>query len=117
RWRIAHRCRSLTSCSSSCSWLHFTDCADAPNNRHQKSGASAPASTQYYHEWRVRSARFRRLNTCFTVGGCDARTLREEATLTNPIAVRTDSDRPLVLVVDDEPALRDAIAYSLKREG
>jgi len=37
--------------------------------------------------------------------------------LTNPIAVRTDSDRPLVLVVDDEPALRDAIAYSLKREG
>ncbi|MEZ4530082.1 MAG: response regulator transcription factor [Thermomicrobiales bacterium] len=37
--------------------------------------------------------------------------------MTNPIAVRTDSDRPLVLVVDDEPALRDAIAYSLKREG
>lgn len=26
-------------------------------------------------------------------------------------------DTPLVLVVDDEPALRDAIAYSLKREG
>ena len=26
-------------------------------------------------------------------------------------------DQPLVLVVDDEPALRDAIAYSLRREG
>jgi DNA-binding response OmpR family regulator len=29
----------------------------------------------------------------------------------------TPGDQPLVLVVDDEPTLQDAIAYSLRREG
>lgn len=39
------------------------------------------------------------------------------AHLENPQATGILSDQPLVLIVDDEPALRDAIAYSLKREG
>ncbi len=39
------------------------------------------------------------------------------AYLDNLSTLRTPPDQPLVLVVDDEPSLRDAIAYSLKREG
>ena len=39
------------------------------------------------------------------------------ALLHNLTTSPTSNDQPLVLVVDDEPALRDAIAYSLKREG
>jgi DNA-binding response OmpR family regulator len=39
------------------------------------------------------------------------------ALLDNQPTTSIAPDRPLVLVVDDEPALRDAIAYSLKREG
>jgi two-component system response regulator MtrA len=39
------------------------------------------------------------------------------ALLDNQPTTSTSADQPLVLVVDDEPALRDAIAYSLKREG
>jgi DNA-binding response OmpR family regulator len=37
--------------------------------------------------------------------------------LHNPTTSPIPVEQPLVLVVDDEPALRDAIAYSLKREG
>jgi DNA-binding response OmpR family regulator len=39
------------------------------------------------------------------------------ALLDNQPAISNSTSQPLVLVVDDEPALRDAIAYSLKREG
>jgi len=49
--------------------------------------------------------------------GDDAHTLRTVALLDNQPATSNPSGQPLVLVVDDEPSLRDAIAYSLKREG
>lgn len=37
--------------------------------------------------------------------------------VTNASTTQTGTEPPLILVVDDEPSLRDAIAYSLKREG
>ena len=49
--------------------------------------------------------------------GGHAHTLRMVALLDNQPATSNPSGQPLVLVVDDEPSLRDAIAYSLKREG
>ncbi len=39
------------------------------------------------------------------------------APLDNMPNAQSSVDQPLVLVVDDEPSLRDAIAYSLRREG
>ncbi len=39
------------------------------------------------------------------------------ASLDNTANSQISIDQPLVLVVDDEPGLRDAIAYSLRREG
>jgi DNA-binding response OmpR family regulator len=53
-----------------------------------------------------------------SLAGRDAHTFRMVTQLaqTDAIDPRT-AQAPLVLVVDDEPALREAIAYSLRREG
>jgi FixJ family two-component response regulator len=39
------------------------------------------------------------------------------ATLDQTISTFSSTEQPLVLVVDDEPALQESIAYSLRREG
>lgn len=49
--------------------------------------------------------------------GHRAHMLRKVAMLDSRSTVSTSGEPPLILVVDDEPAIRDAIAYSLKREG